>query len=73
MAWYNLVENTEIYGRKGIGKRRATSAILRAASNFKGTVRQIAEEAGVTADVRNVRGILLESKQQGKMKTTDLP
>ncbi|CAK9809220.1 Transposable element Tc3 transposase [Anthophora quadrimaculata] len=73
---YNFLKSPKIYGkRKSTGRPPATTerdrrAILHVASNCKGTARKIAEEAGVSANVRTVRRILQRSKhiQRKKLK-----
>lgn len=66
---YNFLKNPKIYGKKKCtGRPRATTerdrrAILRVASNHKGTARGIAKEAGISVNIRTVRRIIQSSKQ----------
>lgn len=69
-----LVKNPDNYGKKKSSGRppaltpRAKRAILRLASNSKMTARQIAEKAGVTTHVKNVRRVLRQCKHLKRNK-----
>ncbi|CAK9816520.1 Transposable element Tc3 transposase [Anthophora quadrimaculata] len=78
-AVLNYLKNRENYGKKHPGERpkatteRQRRAILRVASNSSLTVRQIAAEAGVHTNIRNVQRIIKRVKHLKRRKMQKTP
>ena len=76
---YHYLKNSENYGKKNPGGRpkatteRERRAIRRKASNSCMTARQIAVEAGVHTNVRNVQRIIKGSKHLKRRKRQKKP
>ena len=76
---YNLLRNVEEYGKKkSTGRPKVTTdrqrrAILRVTSNSVATAREIAAEAGVNTNVRNVQRIIKQCKYIKRKKLMSKP
>ncbi|XP_043257971.1 uncharacterized protein LOC122400515 [Colletes gigas] len=78
-AVFNYLKNRGNYGKKHPGGRpkaateRQRRAILRVASNSSLTARQIAAEAGVHTNIRNVQRIIKQAKHLKRRKLQKKP